>query len=234
MVPGARLYPLVPPLPVQSSIKPDHLLSAVAKAYALHADGCGRRCHRLGRADADPYPEHRPDRRQHPRSAKGGRLLPRRPRSRLSVRTGPLAFFMCGDVRLMLSVAESPEFDHPSSILYSASTTSTRRERSSPAEAFVRRRAAPDRADARPRAVDDLLPRSRPERARPDERSQGALRMVVSSSPRSSGTVTLESDGSAWREAEYAASESACERTLSATTIAPGSRSGSASAKSSS
>ena len=31
---------------------------------------------------------------------------------------GPLAFFMCGDVRLMLSVAESPEFDHPSSTLY--------------------------------------------------------------------------------------------------------------------
>ena len=25
---------------------------------------------------------------------------------------------MCGDVRLMLSVAESPEFDHPSSIVY--------------------------------------------------------------------------------------------------------------------
>ena len=31
---------------------------------------------------------------------------------------GSLAFFMCGDVRLMLSVAESPEFDHPSSIVY--------------------------------------------------------------------------------------------------------------------
>ena len=31
---------------------------------------------------------------------------------------GPLAFFMCGDVRLMLSVAESDEFDHPSSIIY--------------------------------------------------------------------------------------------------------------------
>ena len=31
---------------------------------------------------------------------------------------GPLAFFMCGDMRLMLSVAESPEFDHPSSTLY--------------------------------------------------------------------------------------------------------------------
>jgi catechol 2,3-dioxygenase-like lactoylglutathione lyase family enzyme len=32
--------------------------------------------------------------------------------------SGPLAFFMCGDVRLMLSVAESSEFDHPSSIIY--------------------------------------------------------------------------------------------------------------------
>ncbi len=31
---------------------------------------------------------------------------------------GPLAFFMCGDVRLMLSVAESAEFDHPSSTIY--------------------------------------------------------------------------------------------------------------------
>jgi catechol 2,3-dioxygenase-like lactoylglutathione lyase family enzyme len=31
---------------------------------------------------------------------------------------GPLAFFRCGDVRIMLSVAESSEFDHPSSIVY--------------------------------------------------------------------------------------------------------------------
>jgi methylmalonyl-CoA/ethylmalonyl-CoA epimerase len=31
---------------------------------------------------------------------------------------GPLAFLMCGDVRIMLSVAESSEFDHPSSIVY--------------------------------------------------------------------------------------------------------------------
>ncbi len=31
---------------------------------------------------------------------------------------GSLAFFMCGDVRLMLPVAESPELDHPSSIVY--------------------------------------------------------------------------------------------------------------------
>jgi methylmalonyl-CoA/ethylmalonyl-CoA epimerase len=31
---------------------------------------------------------------------------------------GALAFFRCGDVRIMLSVAESSEFDHPSSIVY--------------------------------------------------------------------------------------------------------------------
>ena len=29
-----------------------------------------------------------------------------------------LAFFMCGDVRLMLTVPESAEFDHPSSTIY--------------------------------------------------------------------------------------------------------------------
>jgi methylmalonyl-CoA/ethylmalonyl-CoA epimerase len=33
---------------------------------------------------------------------------------------GPLTFFDCGGVRLMLSPAEKPEFDHPSSILYFA------------------------------------------------------------------------------------------------------------------
>ncbi|MGA9814209.1 MAG: VOC family protein [Terriglobales bacterium] len=32
--------------------------------------------------------------------------------------TGSLAFFDCGGVRLMLSRAEKPEFDHPSSVLY--------------------------------------------------------------------------------------------------------------------
>jgi catechol 2,3-dioxygenase-like lactoylglutathione lyase family enzyme len=31
---------------------------------------------------------------------------------------GNLAFFDCGGVRLMLDVAEKPELDHPSSILY--------------------------------------------------------------------------------------------------------------------
>jgi len=37
---------------------------------------------------------------------------------RLLFTAGKLAFFDCGDVRLMLDVAEKPEFDHPSSILY--------------------------------------------------------------------------------------------------------------------
>jgi catechol 2,3-dioxygenase-like lactoylglutathione lyase family enzyme len=31
---------------------------------------------------------------------------------------GKLSFFDCGGVRLMLSLPEKPEFDHPSSILY--------------------------------------------------------------------------------------------------------------------
>jgi len=37
---------------------------------------------------------------------------------RLLFSAGPLVFFDCGGVRLMLSHAEKPEFDHPSSILY--------------------------------------------------------------------------------------------------------------------
>ena len=31
---------------------------------------------------------------------------------------GPMAFFDCGGIRLMLARPEKPEFDHPSSILY--------------------------------------------------------------------------------------------------------------------
>ena len=31
---------------------------------------------------------------------------------------GPLAFFRCGDVRIMLAVPETEEVDHPSSIVY--------------------------------------------------------------------------------------------------------------------
>jgi catechol 2,3-dioxygenase-like lactoylglutathione lyase family enzyme len=37
---------------------------------------------------------------------------------RFLFQAGPLAFFDCGGVRLMLSVPEKPEFDHPASILY--------------------------------------------------------------------------------------------------------------------
>jgi len=32
--------------------------------------------------------------------------------------TNGLAFFQCGDTRLLLSLPEKPEFDHPSSVLY--------------------------------------------------------------------------------------------------------------------
>ena len=37
---------------------------------------------------------------------------------RLLFTAGKLAFFDCGGVRLMLGPAETPEFDHPSSLLY--------------------------------------------------------------------------------------------------------------------
>ncbi len=38
---------------------------------------------------------------------------------KLLFKAGPgLAFFDCGGVRLMLTLAEKPEFDHPGSILY--------------------------------------------------------------------------------------------------------------------
>ena len=47
--------------------------------------------------------------------------------------------------------------------------------------------------------------------------------LTESSRPRSSGTVTTPSVGSAWRAREYAPSVSSCESTLSATTTAPGS-----------
>src|SRR5262249_52820586 len=38
-VSGTRPYPLVPPLPVQSSLKSDHLLSAVVQLYGSGQDG---------------------------------------------------------------------------------------------------------------------------------------------------------------------------------------------------
>jgi methylmalonyl-CoA/ethylmalonyl-CoA epimerase len=36
----------------------------------------------------------------------------------LLFRAGPLSFFDCGGIRLMLSPPEKPEFDHPGSVLY--------------------------------------------------------------------------------------------------------------------
>jgi catechol 2,3-dioxygenase-like lactoylglutathione lyase family enzyme len=39
---------------------------------------------------------------------------------RLLFRAGKLTFFDCGGVRLMVTIADKPEFDHPSSILYFA------------------------------------------------------------------------------------------------------------------
>jgi methylmalonyl-CoA/ethylmalonyl-CoA epimerase len=36
----------------------------------------------------------------------------------LMFETGGMAFFALGDVRLMMTVPEKPEFDHPASVLY--------------------------------------------------------------------------------------------------------------------
>ena len=37
---------------------------------------------------------------------------------KLLFRAGPLSFFDCGGVRLMLARPEKPEFDHPGSVIY--------------------------------------------------------------------------------------------------------------------
>ena len=37
---------------------------------------------------------------------------------KLLFRAGHMSFFDCGGVRLMLSLPETPEFDHPGSVLY--------------------------------------------------------------------------------------------------------------------
>lgn len=137
---------------------------------------------------------------------------------------GPLAFFMCGDVRLMLAVPETSEVDHPSSIIYFRVENRSRARRARRPRGAFRRRAAPDRTHAGPRALDDVLPRPRPKPARADERGHvDSVSTTVTSRPRSSGTVTDTCAGSLCRAAEYAASVFACETTLSATTSAPGS-----------
>ena len=144
---------------------------------------------------------------------------------------GALAFFMCGDVRLMLSPPEQDEFDHPAPRCTSAYRTSK-----------------PPTASCRPRGatfVDEPhLIAKLPDHELwmaffrdPDGNLLLALmsevprelRTVEASSPRSSGTVTLTRDESACRAAEYVCSAS-WESTLSAITSPPGSSFGRASA----
>ena len=154
VVPGARLYPLVPPLPELSSLKPDHLLSAVAPAYAPDADG-GRvgapgsssgarelrvrgrmRARRTHNERDAARPRHRPDRDQHEGRAPSGRLLPGRARPRpplrgwaacvLRVRRRPPHALDSRDRR-----ARSPELDR-----LLPSTTSGRRGPRSPSVGF--------------------------------------------------------------------------------------------------
>ena len=86
-----------------------------------------------------------------------------------------LAPFLCAATCGSCRAPESNEFDHPSSRSTSASTTFTRPGRADRTRRSVRRRAAPDREDARPRAVDAFLPRSRPQPPRPDVRDQVAV-----------------------------------------------------------
>ena len=81
---------------------------------------------------------------------------------------GPLAF-LGWDVRIMLAV-ESDELDHRARPLLPRERHPRRAGRARGSRCPVRRRTAPHRADARPRALDDLLPRPRPQPARPHER----------------------------------------------------------------
>ena len=70
---------------------------------------------------------------------------------------GTLAFFTCGDVRLMLGVPENDAVDHESSTVYFRVPDLQAAYEAVGARRAVRRRAAPRRA-SRPRAVDGLLP----------------------------------------------------------------------------
>ena len=136
---------------------------------------------------------------------------------------GTLAFFMCGDVRLMLGVPENDAVDHESSTVYFRvpDLQAAYEELSERGARFVDEphliAELPDHElwMAFFRDPDGNL-------MAPHERGQTELRTAVSSSPRSSGTVTLTRVESAWRAAEYGWSSS-WESTLSAITSAPGS-----------
>ena len=83
---------------------------------------------------------------------------------------GPnLAFFQCGGVRLMLSPASKPEYDHPGSIIYYkvADLAATHAAMAGQGRG-LRAGAAPGRHDAGPRAVDGLPARLRGQPPRAD------------------------------------------------------------------
>jgi methylmalonyl-CoA/ethylmalonyl-CoA epimerase len=69
---------------------------------------------------------------------------------------GNLVFFDCAGVRLMLTRAEKPEFDHPSSILYFAVPDIASAHRQMLSNGV--RGASSDRKSAHARPVDGLLP----------------------------------------------------------------------------
>ena len=146
---------------------------------------------------------------------------------------GPLAFFRCGDVRIMLAVPENGRSTTSSIVYFRVDDIHGARAELADRRAVRRRRTSSPGCPTT--ALDDLLPRPGSQRPRADERTQ--VCHPLGQHDRQLG-APVERDGdaesvsSACRASEYAASVSAWERTLSATTSAPGSSSGRASAKS--
>ena len=86
-----------------------------------------------------------------------------------------MAFFDCGGVRLMLGTPSSPEYDHPSSILYfRVPDINAGHRQAGGAWRGHRGAAAAHRADADARFVDDRLSRRRRKHSPADERSTPA------------------------------------------------------------
>ena len=80
-----------------------------------------------------------------------------------------MAFFDCGGVRLMLSLPENAEFDHPGSVLYFRVDDIDAVARDAQgARRDLRGRASPHCAHAGPRALDDVLQGQRGEYAGAD------------------------------------------------------------------
>ncbi len=81
-----------------------------------------------------------------------------------------MAFFQCGEVRLMLGIPSAPEFDHPSSIIYYhvADIEATHQALVSRG-AHLPEHTAPGAPGRGPRSVDGGIPGSRLEPPRADE-----------------------------------------------------------------